>query len=168
MLVVNISKTHFESLKTPLEKLYFISIQNCVTNGFPISLSKWFFTQICVLSKPVILLGTRILREHSPNNVPVYRIVTPWCLKFTILLFVRFCTSISFGERLKLVFQEPHSPKREGVTLDTEQSVVLSSLRNAGNLQLLLPWCLSPDQTPRNQARRMPSLKKQKFRKKIE
>ena len=79
---------------------------------------------------------------------------------------VRFCTSISFGERLKLVFQEPHSPKREGVTLDTEQSVVLSSLRNAGNLQLLLSWCLSPDQTPRNQARRMPSLKKQKFRKK--
>ena len=48
-----------------------------------------------------------------------------------------------------------------GVTLDTEQSVVLSSLRNAGNLQLLLSWCLSPDQTPRNQARRMPSLKKQ-------
>ena len=47
------------------------------------------------------------------------------------------------------------------VTLDTEQSVVLSSLRNAGNLQLLLSWCPSPDQTPRNQARRMPSLKKQ-------
>ena len=72
-------------------------------------------------------------------------------------------TSLNWKECLCVVVHYDRLCFDAGVTLDTEQSVVLSSLRNAGNLQLLLSWCLSPDQTPRNQARRMPSLKKQQI-----